>query len=185
MAENNSEDDKTKAEEEPLVFYYNREERIKSAPTIVKSAYDGTAEKPPSGIFEALVHTKSSRFMLLALAFALVVTIFIGFFGNKTNQALIKDVSFEISAFSFNDVVYTSLHYKRKDSNKTNTPIKIIFSGLDADGNQLISKETEALIDKDEDYIRTTFNDYDIISIKSEIITNENTDILTCNVVQQ
>lgn len=185
MADNESKEETKDTNEEHIVFYYNRDERIKNSPTIVKNAYDGTAQKPPSGIFEALVHTKSSRFMLLALVFAIVVTVFIGLFGNKTNQALIKDTTFEVSAFSFNDMIYTSLHYEREKKDSIDIPIKVIFYGLDSNENQVIKNEVDAIINKDEDFIRTTFTDYDIISVKIEIITEENTDILSCSVTQQ
>ena len=82
--------------EEELVFYYNRAERLERAGENVRRYYDGTAPKPPKGLFKALVHTKQSRVMLFAVALSALVVLAVAFLTGKTDSQSADGVRFRL-----------------------------------------------------------------------------------------
>lgn len=160
--------------EEPVVFYYNQEERLKRAPQSVRDYYEGkiTAFKP--GLFKALVSTKANRFMLFSLVICFAVVVFNIFFGPKANVETYKGIPMTLTAASFEEQVYVSLKIddveKRfKGEYKNGVPIFVRFSALDVD-NQVVldSNSTDLYLEKNI-FIRTKFNDFELASINAEI----------------
>jgi hypothetical protein len=156
-----------------LVFHYKRENRISKAPTLVKSAYDGTLKKPPKGFFRALVHTKSSRVMLIVMIVVLGFTVASILSGPKKHRANIDGIAFSLSAFSFEDTIYVSLQMQ-EDANRAKktietkpeeTVVQADFSFIDADGNALVQQSFEKTFLNKELFLRTTLSDYDILSV--------------------
>ncbi len=159
--------------EEQLVFYYNREERIKNSPQIVKDYYDGkiTAFKP--GLFKALTATKGNRITLFVLVVCFAVVLFTGIF-NKRNEGNVAGVPVALSAFSFEEKVYVSLKFDeaKKNSAGQNIPYKAEIIFQDAD-KQPVSTETFTVnYQGKECFIRTTCNDYDIFYVGA-VVTHD------------
>lgn len=156
-----------------LVFHYNRENRISKAPSQVQAAYDGTMTKPPKGFFKALVHTKSSRIMLIVMFLVLGFTVANILTGNKKNKGKIDDISFTLSAFSFEDTIYVSLQMKNdsktlQKSKKITEKERLVqaeFSFFDKEGFSLIDQKYEKTFANNEIFLRTTLSNYDILSI--------------------
>ena len=155
--------------EEKLVFRYNREERLKNAPQIVRDAYEGKMN-PVRG-FKVLWVNKSNRYILLSLI------IFIGFvwvftaINNTRSYAKINNTSFEIAAFSFEEEVYVTLKVNDKKANEKSPPVKVnaqvFFINND---NQIIEKKELSLVYRDgEETLATKAHDYDIIRVDSII----------------
>ena len=155
--------------EETIVFRYNREERLKHAPQIVRDAYDGKMN-PVRG-FKVLWVNKSNRYILLSLV------IFIGFvwvftaINNTKSYVKINDIAFEISAFSFQDEVYVTLKVNDKKADEKSPPVKIdaeiFFINND---NQIIEKKELSLVYRDgEETLATKAGDYDIIRVDAII----------------
>ncbi len=95
--------------QERMVFHYNREERLKTAPKLVQDYYAGnfTAFRP--GLFKALVATKANRFILFALVICFLFVVVYGFFGPKENEDSLDGVHVSLSAFTyqeFGDTIY-------------------------------------------------------------------------------
>jgi len=150
--------------EEPVVFRYNREERIAKAPKIVQEYYAGGL-RPVKGI-KALFATKSNRFVFLALVFFIAVTWFYTGLNNTRAYTKINDLSFELQAFSYDEEVYSSLKIVNKKSEKAlDNKIEAEFFIINSD-NQVAEKESLSLVYKSgEEYLRTKCHDYDIIRV--------------------
>ncbi len=161
--------------EERLVFRYNREERLKNAPQIVRDAYEGKMN-PVRG-FKILWVNKSNRYILLSLiVFIGFVWVFTTISGTKS-YAKINNTAYEISAFSFQDEVYVTIKVNNKKADEKSPPVKveseIFFINND---NQVIEKKELSLVYRDgEQTLATKAGDYDIIRVDA-IITAENTE---------
>ncbi|MBO7582551.1 MAG: hypothetical protein J6T20_02025 [Treponema sp.] len=155
--------------EEKLVFRYNREERLRNAPQIVRDAYEGKMN-PVRG-FKVLWVNKSNRYILLSLI------IFIGFvwvftaISNTKSYAKINNIAFEINAFSFQDEVYVTLKVNDKKADEKSAPVKVdaevFFINND---NQIIEKKELSLVyGYGEQTLATKTRDYDIIRVDAII----------------
>ena len=173
--------------EAELNFRYNREERLKNAPETVRKYYAGELPTAPKGFFKALVHTKSSRFTFMALILVLALFVALFFFGPKANQNSIGNTDFSLSAFSFEEKVFVSIKTETKiNQTEIQIPLEISISALDKE-NQIVNKEKiETVITENEEFIRTIFTDYDIISIGVEVLNTETQEkiSLSCSVTK-
>ena len=185
--------------EEELTFYYNREKRLERAPENVKRFYNGTAPTAPKGLFKALVHTKHSRFMLAAVGISLAVVVLTALFGAKSNQKNINGVRLVLSAFSFDDSVYVTLRaFGNPDARgkaeqeqgsvaagsvavqggtfsgaeAETLTVKADFTGCGKDGGVLVEKKIQSVYDGKENFYRTIFTDYDIVSVQADVSIN-------------
>lgn len=156
--------------EEPVVFRYNREERIKHAPQIVRDYYDGKMN-PVRGI-KVLWVNKSNRFILLSLVLFVTFAWIYSGVNNTRGYAKVGNVLFQLQSFSYGDEVYVNLKITSKNKNEQNDlektkPVKIDaeFFFINND-NQVIQKEYKSLVYKNgEEYLRTKYTDYDIIRV--------------------
>lgn len=173
--------------EAELNFHYNREDRLKDAPTVVQKYYAGELPTAPKGLFKALVHTKSSRFTFMALILVLALVVALIFFGPQTNQNSIGNTEFNLSAFSFEEKVYVSIKTQSKvKQEEIQIPLEISISALDKESQILNQEKIETVITENEEFIRTIFTDYDIISIGVEVLNTESKEkiSLSCSVTK-
>ena len=173
--------------EAELNFHYKREDRLKDAPTVVKKYYAGELPTAPKGLFKALVHTKSSRFTFMALILVLALVVALIFFGPKANQNSIGNTEFNLSAFSFEEKVYVSIKTQSKvNQPEIQIPLEISISALDKESQILNQEKIETVITENEEFIRTIFTDYDIISIGVEVLNTETKEkiSLSCSVTK-
>ena len=173
--------------EAELNFHYNREDRLKDAPTVVKKYYAGELPTAPKGLFKALVHTKSSRFTFMALILVLALVVALIFFGPKANQNYLGNTEFSLSAFYFEEKIYVSIKTQTKNNQtEIQIPLELSISALDKE-NQIANQEKiETVITENEEFIRTIFTDYDIISISVEVLNTESKEkiSLSCSVTK-
>ncbi|MBO4532479.1 MAG: hypothetical protein J5726_02145 [Treponema sp.] len=159
--------------EEKVVFRYNREERLKAAPQIVRDYYDGKL-KPVRG-FKVLWVNKSNRFILLALVF------FVGFvwiytaLNNTRSYNKINDITFEQTSFGFQEEIYVNIKICNKKATEKSAPVKIdaeiFFINND---NQVVEKKELSLIYRDgEQALTTKATDYDIIRVDTIIAAED------------
>ena len=151
--------------EEKIVFRYNREERLKNAPQIVRDAYDGKL-KPVRGIKIFWVY-KSNRFILLALVLFIAFVWIYTALNNTRSNAVINGTSFDLTAFAYEEEIYTSLTINNKTADENSAPQKITaeFRFIDVD-NQLVEKRELSLVySHGEQSLATKMTDYDIIRI--------------------
>jgi hypothetical protein len=155
--------------DKPLVFRYNREERIARAPKLVQDYYNGKM-KPVRGI--RIFFTPQNRFIFLALIFFVGATwIYTGL--NKTRAGTtLEGINFELTAFSYEEEIYVSLQMKRSKNAKSTAPVTVNAEYFAIDpNNQVGDKRSNSLIySEGEQYLRTKFTDYDIIRV--DVILN-------------
>jgi hypothetical protein len=162
-----------KNSEENLVFYYNREERLKTAPQNVKDFYSGKMKKPPKGLFKALVATKELRYVFATLCIVFAIVLIAGLTMKNT---------FELSAFSFEESVYVSL---KINDTKAGDTAEIVFTAYDAQGAEVNTATVKQEVNGGESIFRTTFKDYDIIKIKADAKCGNKTKLIYATVKQQ
>lgn len=158
--------------EEPIVFHYNREERIRNAPDLVKQYYAGELKRP-RGLFRVLVSNKANKTLLFVLVVCFILVGFIGFFGPKKNESAVSGVSFNLLAFSYDDTVYASLKFsepdkKNRENYSENIPLKVRFSFFDADNMCIVFDEVNGSYNGKEVFLRTSCRDYDIFNVTAE-----------------
>ena len=157
------------AADQPLTFFYNREERIAKAPQIVQDYYSGKL-KPVRGF--RIFFTKQNRYIFFALIFFIGATwIYTGLNRTRAGTTL-AGVNFELSAFSYEEEVYVSLQMKRSRNAKDNAPVSVNaeFFAIDPNGQVGDKRNGQLLYEDGEQYIRTKFTDYDIIRV--DVILN-------------
>lgn len=157
--------------EQPLHFYYNREERISKAPESVKKYYRGEM-KPVKGF--KVLFTGSNKFIFIAIVFFVgMVWIYSGF--NKSrNYAKIEGIDCEVVSYAYEDSIYSSVSFNWNPKTQDKTPKNIIATMylINAD-NQIANKEEKQIFYKnDTQYIRFKNMDLDIIRCDVEIKIN-------------
>lgn len=179
--------------EEPLHYYYNREERIKRAPKIVQDFYAGKvnqfSKNPFKTIFKNKIYRTTFIFLLLFCGFAY----FMNWRENK-NALKIGETSANLSAFSYSEEVYVSLKFEsifeksKPKSSKENfvpTTISVIFNAVDSSGTVVQTSEFSDSYNGNELFIRTQFKDYDIIKVVADVTFGEEKKSFSAKVVQQ
>lgn len=157
--------------EQSLHFYYNREERIAKAPAQVQEYHNG-GMRPVRGI--KVFFLRQNRWILFALILFVGSTwVYSGF--NKTRAyAGIDDLNFELSAFSYEEQVFTSVQIKRNKKSKETKPVNVQAEFFLIDpNNQVSEKQLQSFVYAEgEEYIRAKFTDFDIIRV--DVIINAN-----------
>lgn len=170
--------------EEPLHFFYNREERISKAPLIVQEYYAGRGPRPVKGLFKSLFSTRGNRFMFSSIiVFAAFIWIFS--FISGRNVSRIGGTTVALSAFSYDDSIYSSIKFdalkmnsdsSKKDlkSNQESSkmiqiPVQVVFIAYESSGMECDRKIIDDVFVGDELFIRTIFSDYDIIKVSCEV----------------
>ena len=181
-------DQKDASDQNSFHFYYNREERLKNAPQIVRDYYDGKMN-PKKGLFRVLVSNRQNKFLFLSIfIFAAFIWIFSFINGHASDKFLGTECQLE--AFSFDDTVYVSLKMdevkkslqknSKKNISKTDAsmqtnpsnpelsrqiPFKVTFYAYDNSGLVQNKSEVDEVFTGSELFVRTKFNDYDIIKV--------------------
>ncbi|MCR4741328.1 MAG: hypothetical protein K5866_00440 [Treponema sp.] len=155
--------------EQPLHFYYNREERIARAPENVKAYYRGEM-KPVRGF--KVLFTKQNKYIFLSLIFFCASVLIYNGFNKSRNYALINHLDCEVQAFSFEEEVYVNLKIKRNKNAKDLSPKKVMAQIFMIDPNNNVSDKKVEYLDyqEGEQFIRAKFTDFDIIRV--DLIVN-------------
>ena len=172
------------SDEQNLTFHYSREERLKKAPPLVQSYYEGDFKAYKPGIFKALLSTKQNRTVFFVLIVCFAVVLVEGFL-NKKNQSSIQGVPLELTAFSFEENVYVSLEFQEPSKSygkKSSVPVYVEFSFSDESGNLLEKKSLTHVYEGKKSFLRTTFHDYDIFSVRADIVFEDKATSLTAPV---
>lgn len=163
-----------KRRDEDFTYYYNREERLKRAPDIVKKYYNGEM-KTVRGI--RVFFTKQNRYIFFALIFFVgAIWIYTGL--NQTREySLINGIDCNLQAFSYEEEVYVTIKFNPNKKTKELSPKKISAEILMIDPNNQVSdkQNLSILYESGEQYIRTKFTDYDIIRVDVNVTVGDET----------
>ena len=159
--------------EEPLHFYYNRDERIARAPKIVQDYYAGKWDCRRKGLFKALFANRGNRFMFAGLVIFMAFIWIYSFISARTALSLVGTTA-EISAFSYEETVYVSFKLnerKKKPEDACSDPIKmnVVITAYDSDSAACNVYEEDIIYDGSEVFVRTRFSDYDVMAVVAEV----------------
>lgn len=159
--------------EKPVVYYYNREERIAKAPSIVQDYYRNGLKLQKG--FRAIFANKSNRFIFISLvAFVAFTWIYTGL--NKTRgYATVSNIACELQAFSYERDIYVSIKAKEKKNTKVlpGTVITAQIFFINSDNQVADMKELVLVYESGEEYLRTKIADYDIIRVDAIVTIGE------------
>ncbi|WP_407425667.1 hypothetical protein, partial [Treponema sp.] len=115
------------------------------------------------------------------------IILFVNYFGPQKNSGTLSGADFKLSAFSYDNSVYASLKVekaakKNMSEFENGIPVSVIFIARDKDGVPLQDEKLISRYEGNEIFIRTTFADYDIMSIGAVCSMNENYLNLECQI---
>jgi hypothetical protein len=90
-------------------------------------------------------------------------------------------------SFSFEEKVFVSIKTETKiNQTEIQIPLEISISALDKESQILNQEKIETVITENEEFIRTIFTDYDIISVEVEVLNTESKEkiSLSCSVTK-
>ena len=162
--------EENKTDEENLVFHYSREERLKHAPQIVQDYYSGKFGAYKGGLLKSLVNTRANRLLFVTIIFTFGIILFVRYFGPEKKSGTLNKVDVNLSAFSYEDSVYASVKFheagkKIKSDFEGGVPVYATFSAHDKEGTTVSEGKVTGKYEGNELFLRTTFQDYDIIKI--------------------
>ena len=181
--------------EKPLVFHHKAGEYRKTEPQFAQDIASGktTAKR---GFFRVLVSTKGNRSMFMVLCIAFAIVFLVSTFGKNAYEAKVNNVSCNLKAFSFDEKVYVTLELKQPDSqlkkrdkNKpaTVTPqnVQAGFELYNTDKAVADKRISTCLYDGSGQFVRETFENYDITQVKCTVTCGDKSAILTAKVEQR
>lgn len=174
-------------DEESVVYHYGKPgERLKNAEEIVRQYYAGEGPQPPKGIFHSLVQTRSSRLILMVMLAMVAIVLLTSIMDRGSGGAVVGLVPVELSAFSFEDRVYISLYLEENSRvDFSDSPTVTCNFLIYTTDNQVIHQETvKTFYTGKEDFLRTTFGDYDILYVDGVVTVGEETKILRTDVIR-
>lgn len=158
------------SEDSELVFHYERGSFRKYENIETRNMATGKS-RVRHGIFRSLVATKSNRLIFFSMLIFLGVLVFLGFF-KKDDTDTICDVRCVVSAFSFDEKIYTTvmLEPSQKKSEFTPISLNVEFQCINSDGAVADKKSMDLVFDgKKEDAVRSVFNDYDMKEVRAVV----------------
>lgn len=174
-------------DEEKIVYHYGKPgERLKNADEVVKQHYAGEGPQPPKGIFHSLVQTRSSRLILMVMLAMMAIVLLTSIIDRGSGGTTVGLVPVELAAFSFEDEVYISLHLKENSRiDFSDSPLVTCNFIIYTVDEQVIHQETvKTFYTGKENFLRTTFGDYDILYVEGVVTVGEETKILRTNIIR-
>ena len=174
-------------DDEKIVYHYGKPgERLKNADEAVKRYYAGEGPQAPKGIFQSLVQTPSSRLILIVMLAMMAIVVLSSIMDRGGKVSTVALVPMELSTFSFEDTVYISLHLKENSQiDFSEHPfVSCNFLVYTTDDQVIYQERVETFYTGKEDFLRTTFGDYDILYVEAVVTVGEETQILRSDVTR-
>ena len=173
--------------EDQMVFHYNREERLKHAPEIVRQYYSGEFKPYKGGLLKSLVNTRGNRLLFVTIVFTFGIIMFMNFFGPQKNTASCHGVTGILSAASYGDEIQVSVKFeeaekKYKKDFEGGQPLKVAFTAYDNQGSPVFQEKALAKYDGNEVFVRTKCTDYDIIKMSAVFSILDESRYLECSI---
>ena len=168
-------------DEDKIVYHYGRPgERLKNAEESVRRFHVGEGPQPPKGIFRSLVQTRSSRLILLVMLSMMAIVILTGIMDRGNGSSTVGLVPVSLTAFSFEDTVYISLQLQEnsKVSHPQPPQVSCNFMLYNTDQQLVHQVEQETFYTGKEEFLRTTFGDYDILYVEAVVTVGDQTRVL-------
>jgi hypothetical protein len=170
--------------EKPLVFYYNRAERLSRTPQNVRDYYAGKSEMP-KGLFKVLVASKFSRFMLVSVALLSIAFVFLARTTSDASSGTVAGIPATASAFSFDGGIYVSIELKAAAGFVVAVPVTARVNFLGNDKKIIGSSVIGGIYAGKQEFLRTTFTDYDIMEIVVLLRVGDESSTLNAKVIHK
>lgn len=174
-------------DDEKIVYHYGKPgERLKNADEAVKRYYAGEGPQAPKGIFQSLVQTPSSRLILIVMLAMMAIVVLSSIMDRGGKVSTVALVPMELSTFSFEDTIYISLHLKENSQiDFSEHPfVSCNFLVYTTDDQVIYQERVETFYTGEEDFLRTTFGDYDILYVEAVVTVGEETQILRSDITR-
>ena len=180
-------DEEQNKPDEQMVFHYNRAERLKHAPKIVQDYYSGDFKAYKGGLFKSLVNTRGNRLLFVTIVFAFGIILFMNYFGPQKSAGSLSGTEAKLSAFSYEESVYASLKIeaaakKKKPDFEDGVPVTATFYAHDKEGLVIQEEKITGKYEGNELFLRTTFTDYDILTVSAVCSMREDSASLECEI---
>lgn len=163
-------------------YYYNREERLKNAPQIVKDYYDGKMN-PPRGFFKVLVSTRANKFLFFTLVVLTAFSLVYGKVMGASSKGELAGIKYELSSFAYDEEVFSSVKVSATPEQiKNPVKVQVTFYLTDADKQTGSGYEEELLLVNTEDYIRLKIQDYEYTRCTAIVKAGSESVQLECSV---
>ena len=181
--------------EKPIGYHHKTGEYRESEPQFAKDLASGKSA-PKHGFFKVLVSTRGNRSMFVVLCISFVLVILVSLFGKNPNEGSVNNVYCNLKAFAFDDKVYVTLELKQPDAQlkkrDKDKPVKVEphqvnahFDLYNTDKAIADQREGSCLYDGTGQFVRETFNNYDITQVKCTVTCGDKSAILTAKVEQR
>lgn len=154
--------------EEPMIFHYSRKHRLEHAPQNVRDFYDGKMNVQ-RGLLKSLVATRANRCLLFSIVVCMAALFFVSKFGRDSFKDTIDGTQAEIAAFSFENTVYVSTSLKAVKSPSASDDVSAKITALNEEKKEIACESLSDFYDGKELFLRTTFEDNDIMYVEAEI----------------
>lgn len=168
---------------EPVVFYHKNGEFREKEATVYSDLATGK-NQPKKGLFRSLVNTRGNRMMFFTMLLCFALVMGVSLLGKSADSCTVGGAQFKISAFSFDQTVFVSISV---DSSGVKEPFLVnadIFA-LDAGGAEADSEHSSYEVSAQggaEQFIRATFSDFDLKTIRCVLSGAEKNAELTCKI---
>ena len=161
-------DARKKLEEQGVVFYYNREERLKRMPESAK-LYNGELQRK-RGLFRALIDAPGGKYILSAIGILVAVIAVLAIL-HKPNENSIGGITASAKAFAYEDKIYVNLKFD-KNEKAENAAISAEISAVNNEDTVVDTKKLSGDYTGEELALRTTFSDFEIQKVTVKITVN-------------
>ncbi len=171
-------DARKKLEEQGVVFYYSREERLKRMPENAK-LYNGELKRK-TGFVRVLLDAPGGKQMLFVIIVIIGVIVSLAVF-NRPNENTVGGIAASVKAFAFEDKVYVNLKFD-KDENVGNAAVTAEISAINGENAVADTKTVTGEYTGEELVLRTTFSDFEIKQVSVKIMVNGDSKALSASV---
>ena len=162
------EDARKKLEEQGVVFYYNREERLKRMPESAK-LYNGELQRK-RGLFRALLYAPGGKYILSAIGILIAIIALLAIL-HKPNENTVGGITASAKAFAYEDKIYVNLKFD-KDEKAKNAAVLAEVTAVNNEDTAVDSKTLTGEYTGEELALRTTFSDFEIQKVTVKITVN-------------
>jgi len=162
------EDERKKLEDQGVVFYYNREERLKRMPENAK-LYNGELKRK-RGLFRVLLDSPGGKYILFVIVILIGIITALSLL-DKPDENIAGGITASIKAFVFEDKVYVNLKFD-KNEDILNAAVSAEINSVNTDEKITDTKTLTGEYKGEELILRTTFSDFEIKKVTAKILIN-------------
>ena len=168
--------------EEVIVFHHKNGEFREKEPRVYSDLATGK-NQPKRGLFRSLVNTRSNRLMFFTVLLCFALVMGVNLLQKEPSDTSINGARFALSAFSFDQTVFVSVAVDAKKATEKMT-VKAEFFALDSSGQVSESEVSECEVSpqEDEQFLRATFSDFDLKTVRCVLTSGQEKRELTSTV---